>query len=624
MGEVDNISSDQTADPTTNPVSRRIVPATPSADPSDNTRRAPAHHGPGASPARFFWVLITAGAVAVVYLLFVLYYSVNFMFWDEWTLVPIIRAALHSQLTLSLLWAQHNENRMLVPNLVIVGSALLHNYSSRTIILLSATLFIVSYGLLLATFRIYVGRSLTPLHALTLGVVWFSLEDTENSLWGFQLAWYMIVLLLLVLLFLLLKDWRHRNVVLVLAALSAVAASFSSLQGLLLWPIGLVCLAWGRPVSRRRYVECGIWLVLGALTTGIYFWNYNFNATGGGSSPAFALHHPVAAARFVLAALGDVVPTTTTDLMAHEVLGVVILVVAIFVVIRSVLERTSLTSTALPVALILFGTLFDGSVALGRLGFGVADALGTRYSMANLLVLTGIVAFAWAHIGSWREVRARVGRRGVILRVGTVLLAAFLVIQCVTSMNVGSDTASASHRSRILGARTVVNLDALPASQAQALVSVDVWGVPVSELSPYLQESQEDHLGVFAPGPYDHYRSLGPPHPPVTCSAISGNNNPGQQVMLSGCTVPTGGSGIASAPLSGQTVIHWSGGGSTEVTIHGRAPSAMTCPQGLSEVTLTGKAKTITYPGIHGGFWAALCRGPQGNLSLVPGTQMGF
>lgn len=286
MSEVERVSSGRRTDPMTQSTNSRAG-SVMNTDRSDGMPGGPARRNRPLR-GRTLSAVMTASALAALYLLFVLHYSVNFIYSDEWTLVPIIHAALHSHLTLGALWAQHNENRMLVPNLVIVGSALIHNYDSKSIILLGACFFIVSYGLLLVTFRTYLGRPLTPLHALSLGIVWFSWEDTENALWGFQLAWYMIVFFLMALVFLLLPDWRDRNVVLTLAIVGAVAASFSSLQGLMLWPVGLICLVWDRPRGRRRNVECGIWLVVCALTTASYFRGYTLPFTGPSRSPAFA------------------------------------------------------------------------------------------------------------------------------------------------------------------------------------------------------------------------------------------------------------------------------------------------------------------------------------------------
>jgi hypothetical protein len=454
--------------------------------------------------------IVAASIVAAFYLLFVIHYSVNAIFWDEWSLVPLIHAALHSHLTFGALWVQHNESRVLVPNLLIVGSALAHSYNSKTIILLGALLFVASYVLFLAAVRIYLDRPLSAIHALSFGVVWFSLEDTENSLWGFQLDWYLTVFFLLVLVCLMAKERKHRNIVFTLAALAAVTASFSSLQGLILWPIGLMYLLWRRPQMRRDLWECGIWLVLGAGTTATYFWGFDFQKTGGGGSAGSALHHPVTMVKFVLVELGNVVPTTSQTLGTHELIGSVLLLASVFVVVICVRERTSPGRRPLPVALVMFGLLFDGSTALGRLGFGVVDAKSTRYTMANLLVLVGILSFAWAHLNSGPDASAPVVRLRSARLVGIVPLAGFLVLQLVTATQFGFTTARTTRTDRVFDAQTVVNLDSIPSPEAQQLVSSFVYP-NLAALRPLLRQAEADHIGDFAPGPYRFYRSKGPP-----------------------------------------------------------------------------------------------------------------
>jgi hypothetical protein len=459
--------------------------------------------------SRTVGAIVIASILAALYLLFVIHYSVNVIFWDEWVLVPVIHAALHSHLTLGALWTQHNENRIFVQNLVVVASALIHNYDSKAIILIGALLFIASYALLLAVFRSYVGRPLVPMHTLTLGIVWFSLADTENALWGFQLGWYLIIFFLMVLMFLLAREWSRRNLVLALGILAAVAASYSSLQGLILWPVGLICLLWDRPLTRRRYFECGIWLAFCALTTAFYFRGFQSQYAG---SPGFALHHPLGMLKFFFAMLGNVVPTTNTDLRAHELLGLVLFIPSVCVVVASLRDRTSRIRNPLPVTLIVFGVLFDGSTVLGRLTLGIGAALATRYTMANLLVLLGIVAFAWAHVRPSREARARGPRFTTTRRVGLALLAIFLLAQLVTATRFGIISGRATRSERLIDARTLVNLDRIPLPERQQLITAFVYP-SVAGLDPLLQEARQDHLSVFAPGPYRFYRSKGPPTP---------------------------------------------------------------------------------------------------------------
>jgi hypothetical protein len=456
-------------------------------------------------------VVAISSVLALIYLLFVLHYSINVIYWDEWSDVPIINAALHSHLTVGLLWTQHNENRILVPNLVVVASALVQDYSSKSIIVLSAFIFIASYAFILVTFRSYVGRPLTLMHSLTLGLVWFSLEDTENSLWAFQLAWYLVLFFLSILLFLFARERRHRKTVLTFAVLVAVAASFSSVQGLLLWPIGLMSLVWETPRDRRRYIESGVWLMAAVLTTAIYFWGFNTQATGGGGSPGFAIRHPIGLAKYLLAELGNLIPTIdVVHLRLQEIVGLLLFIVAGYVVVRCVRDRKSQSDCPLPLALIVFGILFDVSTALGRLKLGVGQALSSRYTMANLLVLFGIVAYAWAHVPPGT---ARVGMKQLrtAKTVAFALLMVFLVVQVGISTRWSLASGRMTRAYRVIAAQTIVNLDRMPRAEGQALVASYVYP-NLSALEPYLREAEMDHISDFAPGPYHLYRAKGPPN----------------------------------------------------------------------------------------------------------------
>jgi hypothetical protein len=108
---------------------------------------------------------------------------------------------------------------------------------------------------------------------------------------------------------------------------------------------------------------------------------------------------------------------------------------------------------------------------------------------------------------------------------------------------------------------------------------------------------------------------------PVSCSALSGNNNPGHKLTFSGCTGPTGGSGTVAAPFFTPSVIHWEGGGTTTVGFDGnvKVHSAPGCD---AAVTLTkGVVKHSTVPGIKGKFHASFCFNSN-YVSLVRGTKM--
>jgi hypothetical protein len=112
---------------------------------------------------------------------------------------------------------------------------------------------------------------------------------------------------------------------------------------------------------------------------------------------------------------------------------------------------------------------------------------------------------------------------------------------------------------------------------------------------------------------------------PVTCGGISGSDNPGATLALSGCTGPTGGSGTVAAPFFAPSTIHWASGRTSTVSFNPTPRQVGNCPTGSMPFRLTGG--TVTSPGIPGAtgtFNASFCIDAAGDMSLQAGTLMRF
>lgn len=480
------------------------------------------------SKARALGVVAVMFGLSAAYLVFVTHYTVNAIFSDDWSVVRLVHAALHGHLALGALWAQHLQNRMLVANLIFVTWGVLTHESIPVIVVLNALIFVATFFMFLALFRSNLRRPLTPLAVLVLGLVWFSLEGWQNALWGFQLAWYLVLFFLIVMLYLLLVA-RRRNVAFVFAILAAVAASFSVFQGLALWPVGLVCLLWDLPSvtswTRRRKVEAVVWLGAATITTGVYFWGYTSQPTGFGvkgtplfdlatQSPSFALHHPLRTAEFFLVEIGEVIPNTNAHtLWLSGLLGAALLVVTMFVAVQSVRHRRG-GRNCLPLALIIFGLSFDLFIAVGRVDAGLSvGATQSRYTMANLLILIAIVTYAWALIqpgSDWVHGRP--------VQVAVAVGVVFLAIQVSVATSSGLAQAKAFDQRLTTADRLVVNLDAIPvqASGCYSFYGIFAYLYPVPNSLRFagFAEAREDQLGAFAPGLVERYRAEGLPDIP--------------------------------------------------------------------------------------------------------------
>ena len=299
---------------------------------------------------------VAAASVApVLYLIFVGHDATNAMFGDDWSVVPLVHAAVHGHLTLPLLWGQYNESRLFLGNLFEVLVGVTDHLDLRAVIFFSGALLIASYAMLLALFRQYLRKRLTPLPVFVIGLVWFSLADVQNALWAFQVSWYLTMFFFIAMLFALLVPDRRSTLWLAIAACAAIAGSLSTVQGFFLWPLGAICLLWSEPRSRRAIAETAAWCGAMIAILSLYLPGYQFGKNGcvraADCTASFSLQHPLTALQFFFALIGNVVPGggvvlggTTNPLpiggvTRFEVLGVILFIVAVFILIQSVRTR---------------------------------------------------------------------------------------------------------------------------------------------------------------------------------------------------------------------------------------------------------------------------------------------
>ena len=188
--------------------------------------------------------IATASLTPIVYLVFIDRFAINAFYEDDWSIIPMVHAAVHGHLALSQLWGQYNESRLFSQNVIVVLFGFVDGLNLRSVIFLSAAVLIASYAGVLILVRQYLGK-LTPITVLVVGVIWFSLADVENALWAFQVSWYLTVFFFVTMLVALLIPNNHRTAWFVIAVLLASAASLTTVQGFLCWPVGAICLFLG-------------------------------------------------------------------------------------------------------------------------------------------------------------------------------------------------------------------------------------------------------------------------------------------------------------------------------------------------------------------------------------------
>jgi hypothetical protein len=319
-----------------------------------------------------------------IYFALVAAYGVNVVFEDSWnSIVLLLGSFAKGHLTLAMLWAPHNESRMLFPYLLFLLSDLPSHYNATVDLYLSAAF--MTLAMLLLCMLVAWTTGLKALWLLPVGLLFLDPVQIENMLWDFQLAWTMIALLFIACL-LCIEGTKARGYLWLIAGVLAAVASFSSLQGLLVWPAALVY-AWARGRDSRPLV---IWAISGIAVSVVYAWHLGNVEPKAWST--FPYHHPFEVLRYFLIAVGNWAPRLHTEA------GVTVLVtvgVIVWVAARKPAWRAPLAVT---LALLTFALLFLALTAWGRSALGLNEALDSRYTTYSIWAPLGVYIAAAVYL----------------------------------------------------------------------------------------------------------------------------------------------------------------------------------------------------------------------------------
>ncbi len=421
-------------------------------------------------------------------------YSVNVIFGDQWDDVTVIGHSYSHLFDWGSLWAQHNENRIFFPNLIVVLLAHTTHFNIQVEEYLSAIMLVVATGLLIWAHKRR--ATSTPwLYYCPVALLAFSTVQYENSLWGFQMAWYLVMLSLATAIVLVDRPtltW----LTLAGAIVAGVVGSFSSLQGLLIWPAGLVLL-----YHRRRAVRFVVaWIAAAAVSLFVYLYNFNTSATSGSPSHGYVLHHPMAAIKFYVFAVGDIVglPRQYNGPGSNAVLllGLVILVLAGLVLVTYGLRRDEAGGGPVGIALICVGLLFVAIVTVGRVRFGYLGASASRYTTYDLLIPSGILLTLLGRPVPARAV-APVWIDRVLMPAARWVAAVVIVVQISFGLHYGPTGASSDHTYQAHAARVLRNIDRTPDAEVEYYLYLLQ---PASLIRHQARIAELHHLSLFASG----------------------------------------------------------------------------------------------------------------------------
>jgi hypothetical protein len=211
---------------------------------------------------------------ALLTLAFILINGVNVPFADEWWYGGLVKSVGSGHATFNIFWSPNNEHRMLIPRLEFSTLAVLTHWNSKLMMIVG---WLAAVGTMLFVFSQF-KKIYSPAHptlwTASVGVsaaALFSLVQLENWLWAFQFAFFFIQFAVVAGVILLCRS--HLALWLRLLAVVALGstASFSSAQGLLIWPTLMLSLSLTNDSLRKKVIGLLCLLISAAIVSFFYF-----------------------------------------------------------------------------------------------------------------------------------------------------------------------------------------------------------------------------------------------------------------------------------------------------------------------------------------------------------------
>jgi len=373
-------------------------------------------------------LLISAIPLAIlIYMLVV--YSVDIPFWDEWELTHFLDASFKGVLTFGNLWAQHNEHRILFPKIILLVIARLTGwniyYEEGFNVLVGMGIFSVLAAQIIKTSKTIKRPGLVWAIPIVSLIV-FSLAQDFNYIYGWQVSLLLGTLTSIACIVQLsnpvFKWWRFISAILI-----CLVGTYSFAGAIVCWPIGAGLLLMSRERDKRR-LSLAIWLAVGIVAIAAYMHGYQRPI---GSPPLLSgIAHPLAFLNYFFTYLGAIAGYTE---VSAAITGLLCLAAIPLLIRHIVKQRFAVMGDMLPYIGIALYSLMNGMItAMGRVGFGNAQALSARYITISfplwvcVVVLLMIVASRQVDEVTKKRQEPQRANKSVVIPL-CVLLVTFLI-----------------------------------------------------------------------------------------------------------------------------------------------------------------------------------------------------
>lgn len=321
-------------------------------------------------------IIIVSLLPAIVVGIYIALFGLNIPFLDQWAVVPLLQQKQQGLLSLSALFAQHNEHRPFFPRLIWLTLAGFTCYNVNVELWLNLLL---SGG----TFAFFVNRtikmwkqlgvSFPPLLIPLMSLLVFNLGQFESWLQGFQTVMFLAMACVIIGLFVLGENSRWRNFF--FAVILGVIANYSAANGLIYWPIGLMVIL-ATTSQKTRVFKTLLWFVFSAISIGVFFIGW---VSGSQFNFRYLFSHLLEFCLWVLNFLGAPIMNVGDVAWFFGLISVGLYVIVIGYVVRNLLKADQWKALVPHFAVVLFLLLTGLSIAFGRIEMGMTQSTVSRY-----------------------------------------------------------------------------------------------------------------------------------------------------------------------------------------------------------------------------------------------------
>lgn len=331
----------------------------------------------------FFFIFILLPPFYIIYL--ITRYGIDIPYWDQWELIPLIKKVSMGELVFSDLWAQHNEHRIIFPKLIMLALAAITHWNIMVELYTNIILAGLSLLFLFLLLRQDVDHFILQWLSVVLSFLIFSPTQWENWIWGWQIQVFLEILASIIAVWAMSK-WSGQLKGLIVAIMSAVIASYSFSNGLLVWVIVLILLIIQRETNWKH-----ILLWMGACGITVFSYYYRYTKPPHHPSLLGFVNHPYKFLRYVLAYLGSPLGYGKENIsIIISLLSFTVICIGAIYIKRSNKEEFKRLLKWLSLALCAF--LSAIVTGIGRVGFGVEQGLSSRYiTISNLFIISALV-----------------------------------------------------------------------------------------------------------------------------------------------------------------------------------------------------------------------------------------